>query len=641
MLTELQIQALLNSVVGELKKSASANSDFYKFLEDRGIRMDEKKKPKASFYPEYYANIKAADKIRVHAEQDIFPSELFIKRAPNMTKEEYEYVEQNYQQITLPVFVDYINTLLRAFSDDNWSIKYQKDDAKFKEDETLEHYLEHGIKNFGSLENHLKNIVVPVKAVDAPGIIAVDVELPFVPQLNEAGEQVYEDEKPVFVVDDSVLLEPQPVYHSCANILAFDEDRWYFVLSEEKAVVKEGDKDVKKGFKFILYDQDIIWHINQIGQYSDYEFEYIAHYEHNWGRVPVIRLKGLPKIYQGRITWISPFSYVTDTLNLALLDSTYLFCSKAKCVFPYLVTIGYTCEYEDSTGHKCTEGIITTDKGNVKCPSCGGTGTQSRISPIGQLNLRPGNSLDNPDPIKPTEAMAYVAPGTETLEFLRKEIDNNLSKARDNMHLFTSNTLVKGQENMTATGMGIDLKAMYAFIKPISDQVFTIYEFLIDAIGFFRYTSSYKKPVLTYPATFDFNTEQDYLFNIGEAKKAGLPPAVIHQAIIKYLQAIYSNEEITSKIFKLVDEADRLLVLSDSEIQIKFNKGLAERWEVILHDSIFILIKQLQRENEGFLDLALTEQITLLNAKAKAIADAMKSPVDTFNNSLVENIAAA
>lgn len=645
MLSDVQIQAILNSVVGELKKvsSAKGQEDIYSFLADRGIRV-KKKQPKAEFYPEYYENIKAADKIRVHAEQDVFPSELFIKRAPNMTDTEYNYVKSNYQQVTLPVFKEFIDTLLRAFSDDNWSIKYQPDDSKYS-DETLENYLEHGIKHLGSLENYMKSIVVPTKEIDAAGVIAIDVKIPITPKVDDNGDPVFDNDQPVLVVDDSVLLEPQPCYYPCGNILSFQEDEWYLILSYDKTLVKEGDREVRKGFKFIIYDNTTTWHINQVGKYEEFTFDIIPYYQHNWGRVPVIRLKGLPKIYEGRITWISPFSYVTDTLNLVLLDSTYIFCSKAKCVFPYLVTIGYTCEFQDSTGHKCTEGKIMSDKGLIDCPSCHGTGTQSRISPIGQLNIRPGNSIDNADPIKPTEAMAYVAPGTETLEFLRREIEYNTTKAKDLIHIYTSNTLIKGKENETATGMGIDLKAMYAFIKPISDQVFTIYEFLVDGIGFMRYGEAYKKPVLTYPATFDFNTDLDYLNAISEARDAGMPPVVIHKAIEKYLLAKYFNEEATSKIFKLILQADRLLVLSNGEVQERFSKGQAEKWETVLRDSIYVFIEQLQRERPGgenkkaFLDLPIEEQITLLHDKAKEVADRMKSPTEGDNEALVNKLA--
>ena len=50
------------------------------------------------------------------------------------------------------------------------------------------------------------------------------------------------------------------------------------------------------------------------------------------------------------------------------------------------------------------------------CSSCNGTGLKSRISPLGELLLKPGDR--DGDTIKPNEALAYVAPPTDTLKFL-------------------------------------------------------------------------------------------------------------------------------------------------------------------------------------------------------------------------------
>lgn len=643
MLSKEQIDKIISSVIPELKKKAFANSGLWKYMEDRGMRF-KTKKDKPEFYAEYNENVKTADRIRVHAELDAFPSELFVKRAPNMTPEEYGYVEANFKSDTTDVFLEYTNTVKRAFSDDNWSIKYQEDDETYKE-ESLQEYLEHGIDGVDSLENYIKDVLTPTKAIDAAGLMAVTSSTDYEQETDGDGNPVYDEIGNPVLIASNELPKPQPVYHPSQNIIKFSEDEWYFVLSDEKTLVKNGDKDSYSGYKFILYDKDAIWHVNQYGEFSDFKFQIVEYFRHEWNRVPVTRLKGIPKICKGRLTWIAPFAYVTNTLDIVLLDEMYLFCSKAKCAFPFLVTIGHVCEFQDTNGNKCTDGFIFNQKANnglgmhIKCSNCGGAGEVSRISPLGQLNIRPADgSLQGGDGIKPSEAMAFIAPPTSILEFLRKEVDYNLQKGRAILHLFTSNTLIKGQENMTATGMGIDLKAMYAFIKPISDQTFSIFEFLIDAIGFFRYRDAYKKPILTYPSTFDFNTEGDYLFRIGEAKKAGLPPAIIHEIIKKYLYAIYFNEEITAKLFKIVLDADRLLVLSDSEVEVKLSKGTAEKWESILHDSIFVFLEQLQREEKTFLKMDLGKQITLVQNKAKEVAKNMQIDNATLAGELVKNI---
>lgn len=235
----------------------------------------------------------------------------------------------------------------------------------------------------------------------------------------------------------------------------------------------------------------------------------------------------------------------------------------------------------------------------------------------------------------PKDALYFVEPGTGALEFVKTCITQDFEDAKKILHQQTSNSVVKGTENLTATGMTLDTKAMYAFVKTPSDQSFAIWEFILDAIGWMRYGEDYQKAVVVTPATFDYLTDEDYLVQIANAQKAGLPPFVIQSIINRYLQTLYYNEKERASVFYLILNTDRLLVLSQEDILMKKARGLAADWEIILHDSGISLIGDLLLENKDFFEQDFQTQKDQLIAKAKAVETEI-TPVDTLQQSAVQ-----
>ena len=295
--------------------------------------------------------------------------------------------------------------------------------------------------------------------------------------------------------------------------------------------------------------------------------------------------------------------------------------------------IGDVCEWKDRDGNVCCGGQITTSENKTyTCDGCKGSGLKSRISPLGTMLLKPKTRLEDGDSTFSQKPLEYISPDVTALEFLENKIAKDEEKARKILHLQTSNSVVKGTENLTATGMTLDVKALYAFVKTISDQTFYIWEFISDAIGFMRYGKSFKKPKFTYPTTFDFVTESDIILQLKSAVDGGLPPFVIHSIIYRYLQTLYFNEQVTANIFNLIVRTDRLLTLSNEEIALKVARGTVHDWEEILHTSAINFVNELIDENPKFLELDLKMQKEQLIAKAKSI------PCNTGECSINEDI---
>lgn len=594
MFQEKDISDILNKVIPELKKV------------DNGERA--KKKVDPVYYPSYPIITDYAERISIHAEIGKFPDRLFSKRSPNQEQKEFDYVKENYKQVTLPVFVDYISTITRPFHDANWSIDYIEDNAKYSET-SFQDYVEKGIKNYGSLENFVKFIVSQRKAVDANGIIAIKPHTLFT---KIDGEDL--------IIDPDKLTEPVPVYYSSKKIVAYSQDEYAMVMMDEKTMVEYGGVSKPMGYKFEFYDDENIWVVEQVDKFIDYTFSITLFFNHAWHKVPVIKLMGVPQVNEAEVIWQSPFIYVTDILDLITLNHSNLQMSINTCVYPYRVMIGDVCEWKDSDGNICCDGKIT-DKDNktYDCLGCNGTGLKSRISPLGTMLLKPKTRLEDGDSTFTQKPLEYISPEVKTLEFLENKIAKDEEKARRILHLHTSNSVVKGNENLTATGMTLDLKALYAFVKTVSDQTFYIWEFISDAVGYMRYGEDFKKPKFTYPTTFDFVTEADIILQLKTAVDGGLPPFVLYSIIYRYLQTLYFNDQTTAAIFNLIVRSDRLLTLSNEAIALKMARGTVHDWEEILHTSAINFVNELIDENPKFLEQDISVQKEQLIEKAKAI----------------------
>lgn len=594
------------------------------------------------FYPNYKAAVKAVERIKVHAEIGKFPAELFKNRYPNQTDKEFEYMKANYKQNTLPVFSDYIATNTRPFSEGNWDIVYEKEETE----DSFQKYVENEIEITTSLKSYVKNFLPNPKSIDANGVVIIKPNEIYV---IASGEEL--------IIDDTKRVTPQPYYYPSIQVLsdpAFDDD--YLILeSKEKSMVDYAGKMQRMGRVFEVLDQESIWKVEQVGKYEEYNFNVSLYYYHGAGYVMGQRLKGVPVHLNDSYIWQSPFLYACDLLDRALVNDNYLNCSLANNMFPYRIRLGMKCNYgfKDESGQfqSCDAGLIFNAKSSkmVDCPKCKGTGLRDRITPGGEMLLYPSdfNSGSEGDAKFSGKAFEIVGPPTEPSKLMIEVINDAISKAYE---------IIKAKRVGQATGSGInpadgtatkeilDQKAQYNAVRLFIDQTFDLYQFLLDGIGWQRYGSAYKKPTVKRPASVDFNTEEDFINRLTKAQTAGLPPFIVTTMLYQYMQTQHFTDKAAAAEFNLVSTTDLLFGLSKDDVLMKFNRGLCQDWQVILHDSSYQLIDELQEENKdaqfcgvddctsGFFALPFTEQQAKLVEKAKAKAKEFK-PV---GNSLID-----
>jgi hypothetical protein len=599
-----------------------------------------KERTGVSQYPEYWPGYNYAakmyDSILPHTRPDIYPAHLLSVRAPNQTDAQAEYIKANYKPTTLSVFEDFKATISRAFADQNWSIRYSPELEPIFGEDTFQRYVNQEIERFGSLEAFVKTMLPTLKLIDPNGIIAIEPEDVDTIE-NEDGEEVISNE----------LIKPMPEYYSCKSIVGQKYGEYYMVITDDKSEVKVGSKVEKSGIVLEIYDTMNIWKVYQTGKKADYTFsEPVLYYSHNLGYVPAQKLQGMPQLIAGEINFQSPFITAVPLLDQVILDESYLQISKATSAFPFMVALGEICEFTDREGNKCQDGQIfdPINGGYRTCSSCNGSGVKSRFSPTGMLLIKPKTALSDGDSALSGEYLKFVSPPMDTLNFLRTEIEQQMAKARRILHLPSSDESGTIGEASTATGSLNKLRALYAFIKPISDQLFNLYEFCLVTMGKMRYGENFGGVNLVYPTSFDISTPSDYLAVISEGVKAGVPPSITFSNVYNYIKAIHYTDEETSAVYDLILNADELLLMSSADIALRVANGTIEKYQDVIHHSAPQLIMELIRNHiptEGaqrFIDLPMAEQIAALNRLASDRIAVQLDPIQQAQQELLNGI---
>lgn len=586
-----EISAIVQGVI-------AASKDLYIIKDGKGVW-----KGVPDYYEGYKDAVRQRDRILTHAEVDKYPDGLFKKRAPNQTDEEAEYIKENYKNTTHPVFMDMLGVTGRGLSDNNWQITYPEGST---EAEDYREYVNEGIDVFGSVENYVKRIVHPLKEKDANGVMTFTINEPKTKEVD--GEMV---------MVDTERFEPQPKYYSCEKVVAWKWNEYALFESHERSTVNYGNRPLKVGRVFYFYDDVNIWKAEQVGDFKDNRFNYTLIFNHQLDMFPCHKMKGVPSMLEsGEVYYTSRFYYAVDLLDWSLLYSNYLNASMANVCFPFRWMVGDECDFTDSHGVSCHEGKIAHDGVFSNCPKCDGSGMKVRTSPMKTYLLKSEKGQDKGDTSFPTP-MGFVSPQTDTLEFTRKMADQYVQESKSMLHIHTSNADVKGKEDMTATVAAIDVKAMYAFVQPDSDETFDVFQFLLDVIGKVREGADFEGAELQYPTTFDYRTDADILTDISTARESNAPSHIISALIYQYISNRFYSDKATAKVSEIVMNADRLLTLTNAEVTERKAQGLVQAWEVVLHDSAFQLINELIGSNPDFLDTELDAQVAALTSLAK------------------------
>jgi hypothetical protein len=612
------------SLIDSIKDTYKARNPIGQFV---------KRKDDAGYYTNYLTYVEWRKAISLHTTKGVKPDRILAEKHPNMTDAEFAYSIANFKQTTLPLFFDYIATVGRGVQDNNWSITYAEQNSKIEASgQTFKRYVEEDIAltPIGmSLESWFRYVLFTLRTNDSMGCIAIR---PFnIPTTRLEDGTV--------VISGDTFIDPYPHYYKVDDLVAFLENEYYLFLTKEKSEVEYGGKKQRVGAVYEFYDKTAIYRVSQTGRYNDFKFVVETYYLHNLEACPVTRLKGMPAMVEDEPCYQSPYITIVDILDDALLDSVQLRSIKGATCYPQRVMAGDRCENRELIGttfNSCTNGFILNEDGRAyhACASCGGTGIKVKLGVNNTILIEQKGDVLNPDSavIKPSELIAFHGPSVDIPQFMSDEYQRLMLEARSIIHLKTTSSVVSGSADITATSMGLDERAKEAFIKNIIDGGFDIYEWVNSMIGMMRYGVEFEDPTIERPISYDFNTDSDYLNIISNAIKAGAPPAIVQAFTQRYIKAVFFNDLKSSAAYNLIMNTDKLLVLTQEDIQAKLPRNLIERWQVTLHDAAMSLITELVRKDPEFFAKPLQDQIDALIALAKESTPTVagKLSVDTI-----------
>lgn len=577
------------------------------------IKRNDRKKdhPWPEFWPGYNESVRERDELAVHIEYGVFPSHLIKAQSPNQTSEEFEYVKANFQQVTLPDYVDYENTIRRAMHEGNWSIEYPKHESGFSD------YVSKRIGELGDFVLWAQNLLPKMKTLDPMGIICtMPLNIPTVEGIGEDGETV-------LLIDPDKDFEPQPIYFPVNRVLGYEHGVWYCLLTNEKSMVRKGGKEVQEGMVMWIVDDQKCHRVAQYGDAYKLLFDVTEYFSHEQGYPPCIFLMGVPTLKEGRVVYQSPYLAAKPSFDGVLIDNTRLMVVKNSSTYPTRVMMGNTCDYVGADMGVCFGGDLTyvgesgerITKG--KCPKCHGTGSRVRLGPNNVLMVMEPKRGDTAS-TSVHDAMTFIEPTATTQDFLRKEIAAQRAEGRKVMHLSSEQPMVGG-EVKTATQSGIDLKATTAFIKPVAEQIFTVLDFTLDSMAIQRYGKQAADGIYKLiPGTnFDLRTEADYIAELKEGST--LPPPLRQVMLEGYIATRYSGDQTMREAFDAIILSDRLFSLTAMEIASAQSQRAAEPWEVVLHNDALAIYERLTQDTKF---LALDKF-----AKAEALRNAARQSI--------------
>ena len=583
-----------------------------------------KKTSKALAWPNQARAIEQNTRIKAHTDTEHYPERLFKERAPNQTPEQQKYIRTNFKATTYPVFQDYLTVLGKMWIDSNWQIVWPEGSEDFKD------YCNDDLPIYGSIEAFMKHTLTPYKAIDPNGIMAV----------RPSGFKYVSDVdgRPVF--DDTQRITPTLYYHPSENILHLANDL-VIAVDLEKSPIKTGEEIKLTGDIIYCYTPTDIYRAIQVkaNKHEKDSYRLELWYSHGEGVVPCRQMAGVPLIGANGLTyWVSPFYYSVPLLDIALVDANWLMHMKSNCAFPFRIVRMEPCDYKDDNGYCHAGSFIYNDpaKTATPCPSCKGRGHRVPISPLGEYQWHEKEGREAGTTTISYKPVEYVEPGDTSMRFVSEQIDINTAHARSILHLRTSNSTVKGSEDMTATGMVIDQAAQFAFIYGISNQTFDFFEWALKRLAWQRYESTDQVPTLIWPQNFDFRTESDIWDQINKATEAGAPPYLRQKLFADIFNTQTASNPDLAADFDTIMAADRLFGLTATEIAARVAQRVIEPWQVTLHDAGFQLIEQMRDETPNYMEMTKAERVAKIVelAKTATFVAPVTQTVDTIQRIL-------
>jgi hypothetical protein len=560
----------------------------------------------------YNRSVEIHEMLEAHSKGK-YPAKVIEVVRPNETTEQKAYRKEVFTPITKTYFSKVVTTIGKISRAEDWGIDWPAEEGVFKVN-SFKEYTEKDYPYFDSLINWFFTVQLREMCDDPNGVIAVFPMAKLDPK------------------NDTELYRPFTYWFGSERVIDYKEGSLAVLLSDEKSILKHGDVEVKDGAIYYIFDTDSWTKAIQIGQKTDYQFEYeIA--PHNIGHLPCFKIGGIIEEFKcGEMLYDSFVGDCIPYWNEALRRYSDLQVQMALHVH------SEKWEIADTPCKVCNEsGTITTMKGDKPsksaCGTCGGSGSITKRGPFNVKSIKPIQKTGiNDSAAIPTPPMGYILKPIEDTEFINKIKIENIKEGLAAINL---EFLMNEPEINSGVAKSYDRQEMNVYFYNIAYHIVNnILRPSYYLNGKWRYGKQASDeqimkamPQITVPTKFDIVSAEIIAHRIALAKDANLNPALNTGMEIEYAKAEFGDDCIEAKIIKTVYDLDPLPNKTEEEKMIILsNRGTTEA-KYILSSNLSAFINRAVNENDKFLDMNYAQKAEVLDKYVQDISKENKKNV--------------
>lgn len=472
---------------------------------------------------------------------------------------------------------------------EDWGIKFPDPASTIAKGESLEDYTTKNYPIFDSVVNWYFTIAKKRMEDDPNGVVAIfpteDVE------------------------DETEYLQPFTFIFPSECIIEYKEDQFCAIKCKEKSIVKLDNQPVRSGDIYMFFDKNRVIKAEQTGDINIRNF-LITTTEHNIGSMPVFKLGGVVESFEdGQVIYESFYTPVVPYFNEALARYSDQQINMILHIHPDRWEMK-TTDCKVCKGNGTT--IINNQPG--PCQNCDGGGKVSVKGPGGVTYVNPSVKKDssNSTPV-PTPPMGYATRPIESLEFLKKEINDLVSEGFNSLNLgFLNET----PEVNSGVAKVMDRQDMNAFFRSISRHIIEnnlkpVFYFINEWRYSISVPSEEKRnanlPVINIPEKFDILTADVLADRLRTAIDGKFHSSLLTKLQIEYAESEFGKEALEVQKMKLIAQHDPLPNKGEDEkMTILANKGTTLA-KYVLSSNIDSFINRLVDESEDFLQLSFDD----------------------------------
>lgn len=555
-----------------------------------------------TYHPFYKQAIEKADNLLVHAD-GLFPARLLYERRPNEPLEVMEYRKKIFSAKTKPSFSKIFSTLQKIRRSSDWSIRYEGEFSKIREQETLEDYCEHYYPGFYSLTNWIFTLMLRKYLIDPNAVVFVS------PVTRE--------------VDPADFLKPIAQVFDSKNVIDFVQDEYAVLLNPTGATYYSGNRP-QKGKSYYFITTEYIHRYDQ--QDGKMRFGLTDEYEHNLGYLPCFKLKGIVvEQFENSYLYESKIAGVVPEFDEAVREYSDLQAAKVLHIYP---------ERWEFTQNECTRckgsgrtiGVVNEINCEVACETCKGQGYQV-AGPYSKIMVKPvQNAAIEGIAQIPIPPAGFVEKDVEIVKIMEESIEKHIYNG------FAALSFEFLAERPLATSgikTAMDSDEMNNTVHGIAEDIVAAMDNIYWLIGLYRYKEIYKPdeiiemiPNVEVPDKFDILSSTHTQEELTAAKTNKSNPVIISALETAYTSSRFNTDPDIRDRLVLILTLDPLPNISEDDKMSRLsNKGVTLETYVI-SSNIQEFVQRAIEADEKFVDMELEEQRKVLAKFAQEIMTA-------------------